>query len=60
MMLKCIPLPVARRRCQLLDDRRDAIVVNTNAQEKAFAVRAAGRTFRYALPAGAVATFLWN
>ena len=36
------------------------IVLNTNAQEKAFAVRFARRTFRYTLPAGAVATFAWN
>lgn len=42
------------------DGSKALIVVNTNVQEKAFAVRAAGRTFRYALPAGAVATFLWN
>jgi glucosylceramidase len=36
------------------------IVVNTNAQEKAFAVRVTGRTFVYTLPAGAVATFRWS
>ncbi len=36
------------------------IVVNTNAEAKAFAVRAAGRTFTYTLPAGAVATFCWS
>lgn len=36
------------------------IVLNTNAQEKAFAVRFARSTFRYTLPAGAVATFAWN
>lgn len=35
------------------------IVVNTNKQEKAFAVRVAGRMFSYALPPGAVATFRW-
>ncbi|HEV8364628.1 MAG TPA: glycoside hydrolase family 30 beta sandwich domain-containing protein [Gemmatimonadaceae bacterium] len=36
------------------------IVVNTNAQEKAFAVRVARRAFSYTLPAGAVATFRWS
>lgn len=36
------------------------IVVNTNKQEKAFAVRVAGRVFIYRLPAGAVATFRWS
>ena len=35
------------------------VVVNTNAQEKTFAVRVAGRAFSYTLPAGAVATFRW-
>lgn len=42
------------------DDSKALVVVNTNAQEKPFAVRFGGRTFRYALPAGAVATFRWN
>ncbi|MEK7401895.1 MAG: glycoside hydrolase family 30 beta sandwich domain-containing protein [Gemmatimonadota bacterium] len=42
------------------DGSTAVIVVNTNPQEKVFAVRAAARTFRYALPAGAVATFLWK
>ena len=32
------------------------IVLNTNATAKEFAVRTGGRTFRYTLPAGAVAT----
>jgi glucosylceramidase len=36
------------------------IVVNTHAQEKAFAVRVAGRMFAYTLPRGAVATFRWS
>jgi glucosylceramidase len=44
---------------QNADDRTIAlIVVNTNATDKAFAVRVAARTFSYALPAGAVATLL--
>ncbi len=42
------------------DGSKVLIVVNTNAQVKAFAVGTGGRTFRYALPAGAVATFVWN
>jgi len=36
------------------------VVVNSNAQEKTFAVRIAGRAFSYTLPAGAVATFRWS
>lgn len=36
------------------------IVVNTNKQEKAFAVRVAGRVFTYTLRAGVVATFRWS
>jgi len=36
------------------------VVVNTNAQQKTFAVRVAGRAFSYTLPAGAVATFRWS
>lgn len=36
------------------------IVVNTNATEKAFAVRVGGRAFTCTLPAGAVATFRWS
>ena len=35
------------------------IVLNTNVTAKEFAVRTGGRTFRYSLPAGAVATFQW-
>ena len=42
------------------DASRVLVVVNTNAQHKAFAVSEAGRTFRHALPAGAVATFVWR
>jgi len=43
------------------DDRSKVlIVVNTNAQEKAFAVRVAGHQFHYSLPPGAVATFTWR
>ncbi|MGQ0641219.1 MAG: glycoside hydrolase family 30 protein [Gemmatimonadaceae bacterium] len=45
---------------QNTDDNSIAlIVVNTNAHEKAFAVRVAGRMFVSTLPAGAVATFSW-
>ena len=36
------------------------VVVNTNPQEKTFAVRVAGRVFTYTLPAGAVATLSWS
>ena len=44
-----------------LDDRSKVLVaVNTNAMEKVFVVRSAGRTFSYTLPAGAVATFDWR
>jgi glucosylceramidase len=36
------------------------LVLNTNPQPTAFDVRQRGRTFRYSLPAGAVATFRWR
>ena len=39
------------------DGSRILIVVNINADATTFVVRAGGRAFRYALPAGAVATF---
>jgi glucosylceramidase len=42
------------------DGSKSLIVVNSNAREKTFAVRASGRTFSYTLPAGAVATFRWR
>lgn len=42
------------------DGSRVLLVVNTAALERAFAVREAGRAFRYTLPAGAVATFRWS
>ena len=42
------------------DGSKVLVVLNTNALEKAFAVRFKGRTFTHTLPAGAVATFRWN
>lgn len=42
------------------DGSTSLIVLNTNAQEKTFAVRFRGREFSYVLPAGTVATFVWN
>jgi glucosylceramidase len=42
------------------DGSKVLVVLNTNALEKAFAIRASSRTLRYSLPAGAVATFRWN
>jgi glucosylceramidase len=42
------------------DGSKVLVIVNTSAQERMFAVRSAGRTFRYALPSGTVATFRWN
>jgi glucosylceramidase len=42
------------------DGSKVLVVVNTNAGEKTFVVRAGGRTFVAALPAAAVATFRWR
>jgi len=42
------------------DGSKVLVVLNTNSREKAFDVRFASQTFRYSLPAGAVATFRWN
>lgn len=42
------------------DGSKALIVLNTNPTEKAFSVRVGGRSFRYALPPGAVATFRWR
>jgi glucosylceramidase len=36
------------------------LVLNGGSEEHAFSVRSAGRSFRYELPAGAVATFSWR
>lgn len=36
------------------------LVANPAAGSRAFSVRSAGRSFRYTLPAGSVATFTWN
>jgi len=41
------------------DGSRVLIVVNTAAEEQRFAVRSAGKTLIYVLPAGAVATLRW-
>jgi glucosylceramidase len=41
------------------DRSRVLIVVNTAAGEQRFAVRSAGKTLVYVLPAGAVATLRW-
>ena len=42
------------------DSSKALIVVNTAAQERTFAVRWSGQSFRYVLPAGAVVTFSWS
>ena len=42
------------------DGSKALIVVNTTAQERTFAVRWSGQSFRYVLPAGAVVTFSWS
>jgi glucosylceramidase len=42
------------------DSSKVLVAVNTNAHEKPFAVRFAGRTFGHTLPAGAAATFRWR
>ena len=42
------------------DGSKALIVVNTTAQERTFAVRWSGQSFRYVLPAGAVVTFFWS
>jgi glucosylceramidase len=36
------------------------IVLNHARRERRFSVSAAGESFEYALPAGAVATFVWK
>ena len=36
------------------------LVLNGGSEERAFSVRSAGRSFRYQLPPGAVATFTWQ
>ena len=42
------------------DGSKALIVVNTDVQDRTFAVRWASQSFRYTLPAGAVVTFVWN
>jgi glucosylceramidase len=42
------------------DGSKVLIVVNTAPAERTFAVRSGGRSFRYVLPAGAVATLTWR
>lgn len=42
------------------DQSKVLIVLNTSTAAREFAVRAGGRGFTYALPAGAVVTFLWK
>ncbi len=42
------------------DGSKVLIVVNTTAQERTFAVRWSGQSFRYVVPAGAVVTFFWS
>ena len=42
------------------DGSKALIVVNTAAQERTFAVRWSGESFRYVLAAGAVVTFSWS
>jgi glucosylceramidase len=42
------------------DGSKVLIVVNTAAQDRTFEVRWSGKTFRYSLPPGAVATFAWK
>src|SRR6185437_16061371 len=42
------------------DGSKALIVVNTDVQDRAFAVRWASQSFRYTLPAGAVVTFVWS
>jgi glucosylceramidase len=42
------------------DGSKTLIVVNTDVQDRTFAVRWASRSFRYTLPAGAVVTFAWS
>jgi len=41
------------------DGSKALIVVNTDPQDRTFAVRAS-QYFRYTLPAGGVVTFVWN
>ena len=42
------------------DGSKALIVVNTEAQDRAFTVRWGNQSFRYTLPAGAVVTFVWS
>jgi glucosylceramidase len=42
------------------DGSKAVIVLNTAAEARTFAVRSAGKSFRYTLPAGAVVTFHWD
>src|SRR3989454_8493442 len=42
------------------DGSKALIVVNTDPQDRTFAVRWANQSLRYTLPAGAVVTFVWN
>jgi len=42
------------------DGSKALIVVNTEAQDRAFTVLWGNQSFRYTLPAGAVATFFWS
>lgn len=41
------------------DGSKVLLVVNMASTDRAFAVRTAGRSFRFTLPAGAVVTFVW-
>ncbi len=41
------------------DGTRALVVLNAADAASTFAVRCSGRSFRYTLPAGAVATFCW-
>jgi len=45
---------------QNADGSMALIVLNDAKQQRRFSVRSAGASFDYALPAGAVATFVWN
>jgi glucosylceramidase len=45
---------------QNVDGSMALIVLNDAKRQRKFSVRSAGASFDYALPAGAVATFVWN
>jgi glucosylceramidase len=42
------------------DGSKALIVVNTETQDRAFTLVWDNQSFRYSLPAGAVATFVWS